>query len=131
MSSPRRRGSTGPPRAGLFAKDKEGSVKETFLRIERFTSGLAMAGACAMLVVASALGVFQIVTRFVLEQPAEWSEILIRLSLIWMVFLGIPVAFRQGAMVSVDVLYRWSPPRLRRALDWMVCILSLALILII
>ncbi len=98
----------------------EGPVKQTFLRIERFTSGLAMAGACAMLVVASSLGMFQIVTRFVLEQPAEWSEILIRLSLIWMVFLGIPLAFRQGAMVSVDVLYRWSPPKLRRVLDWAV-----------
>lgn len=81
-----------------------------------------------MLVVASALGMFQILTRFVLEQPAEWSEILIRLSLIWMVFLGIPVAFRQGAMVSVDVLYRWSPPGLRRVLDWAVAIASLALI---
>jgi TRAP-type C4-dicarboxylate transport system permease small subunit len=99
--------------------------------MERFTSGLAMAGACAMLVVASALGMYQIVTRFVLEQPAEWTEILIRLSLIWMVFLGIPVAFRQGAMVSVDVLYRWSPPRLRRALDWLVCLASLSLIAVI
>ena len=38
-----------------------------------------------------------------------------------MVFLGIPTAFRQGAMVSVDVLYRWSPPKLRRVLDWVVC----------
>lgn len=106
-------------------------MKETFLRVERFTSGLAMAGACAMLVAASTLGMFQIVTRFVLEQPAEWSEILIRLSLIWMVFLGIPAAFRHGAMVSVDVLYRWSPPRMRRALDWAVFAASLALILII
>ena len=90
-----------------------------------------MAGACAMLVVASTLGMYQIVTRFVLEQPAEWSEILIRLSLIWMVFLGIPAAFRTGAMVSVDVLYRWSPPRLRRTLDWVVALASLALIGII
>jgi TRAP-type C4-dicarboxylate transport system permease small subunit len=106
-------------------------VKETFLRIERFTSGLAMLAACAMLAIASALGVFQIVMRFVLEQPAEWSEILIRLSLIWMVFLGIPMAFRQGAMVSVDVLYRLCPPLGRRVLDWAVAIASLALILVI
>jgi len=106
-------------------------VKETFLRIERFTSGLAMAGACAMLVVASALGIFQIVTRFVLEQPAEWSEILIRLSLIWMVFLGIPAAFRQGAMVSVDVLYRTVPAGARRVLDWAVALASLVLVAVI
>ena len=106
-------------------------MKETFLRIERVTSGIAMAGACLMLVIASSLGLFQIITRFVLEQPAEWSEILIRLSLIWMVFLGIPVAFRQGAMVSVDVVYRTVPPRGRRFLDWVVAIAALALIAVI
>jgi hypothetical protein len=31
------------------------------------------------------------------------------------------MAFRQGAMVSVDVLYRWSPPKIKRVLDWVVC----------
>jgi len=102
-------------------------MKEIFLKFERWTTGAAMAGACLMMVVASALGVFQIVTRFVLEQPAEWSEILIRISLIWMVFLGIPAAFRYGAMVSVDVLYRWSPPKVRRVLDWVVCLAALTL----
>ena len=106
-------------------------MKQAFLKLERWTTGFSMLVACLMLVVASALGMFQIVTRFVLEQPAEWSEILIRLSLIWMVFMGIPMAFRQGAMVSVDVLYRWSPPRIRRALDWLVCIAALTLVAVI
>jgi TRAP-type C4-dicarboxylate transport system permease small subunit len=106
-------------------------VKEKFLGIERWTTGFSMLMACAMLVIASALGVFQIVTRFVLEQPAEWSEILIRVSLIWMVFMGIPMAFRQGAMVSVDVLYRWSPPRMRRVLDAVVSVAALVLMLIV
>src|SRR3954470_6291340 len=114
--------------SGPFHEQREGRVKETFLRIERFTSGLAMAGACLMLVVASVLGMFQIVTRFILEQPAEWSEILIRLALIWMVFLGIPAAFRQGAMVSVDVVYRTVPPSLRRGLDWVVAFAALLLV---
>jgi TRAP-type C4-dicarboxylate transport system permease small subunit len=106
-------------------------MKTAFLRFERATTAAAMAGACFMLVAASALGLFQIVTRFVLEQPAEWTEILIRLALIWMVFLGIPLAFRQGAMVSVDVLYRWSPPQFRRLLDWVVCLAALSLIAVI
>ena len=106
-------------------------MKQAFLKFEHWTSLFAMIGACAMMVVAASLGVFQIITRFVLEQPAEWSEILIRFSLIWMVFLGIPTAFRQGAMVSVDVLYRWSPPGIRRVLDWVVCLAALALIAVI
>ena len=106
-------------------------MKKAFLLFERGTTFAALLGACAMLVVASALGMFQIVTRFVLEQPAEWTEVLIRFSLIWMVFLAIPMAFRQGAMVSVDVLYRWSPRPLRRVLDWVVCLAALALIAVI
>jgi TRAP-type C4-dicarboxylate transport system permease small subunit len=106
-------------------------MKIAFLRLERVTTGIAMGIACLMLVIASVLGMFQIITRFVLEQPAEWSEILIRLSLIWMVFMGIPMAFREGAMVSVDVLYRWSPPKFRHVLDWVVSLAALALVFVI
>ncbi|WP_042423164.1 TRAP transporter small permease [Comamonas granuli] len=102
-------------------------MKSFVLTCERWSSGLALAGACAMLALASSLGMFQILMRFVFEEPAEWTEVLIRFSLIWMVFLAIPVAFRQGAMVSVDVLYRWSPPALRRVLDAVVCLASLTL----
>ena len=90
-----------------------------------------MALACAMMAVASCLALFQIITRFVLESPAEWTEVLIRFSLIWMVFLGIPMAFRQGAMVSVDVLYRWSPLKLRRMLEWLVFFASVLLVAVI
>ncbi|HYF17837.1 MAG TPA: TRAP transporter small permease [Ramlibacter sp.] len=106
-------------------------MKDTFLRLERWITGAAMAAACAMLAVAAGLGLFQIFTRFVLERPAEWTEVLIRFSLIWMVFLGIPAAFRTGAMVSVDVLYRWSGRRMRRFLDWVVCVAALLLIAVI
>ena len=103
-------------------------MRHFFLQFERWTTQLAMLAACAMLATAAGLGVFQIVTRFILETPAEWTEVLIRFSLIWMVFLGIPAAFRQGAMVSVDVLYRWSGPGGRKLLDSVVAVAALALI---
>lgn len=106
-------------------------MKKIFLTVEHYSTGFAMAVACAMMALAASLGLFQIVMRFVVEAPAEWTEVLIRFSLIWMVFMGIPAAFRVGAMVSVDVLYRWSPPPIKRALDWLVSGAALALILII
>jgi TRAP-type C4-dicarboxylate transport system permease small subunit len=84
-----------------------------------------------MLLVASALGMWQIVTRFIIQEPAEWTEVLIRFSLIWMVFLGVAQAFRIGAMVSVDVLYRLSGRRLRRLLDTAVALAALVLIAVI
>jgi TRAP-type C4-dicarboxylate transport system permease small subunit len=102
-------------------------VRQAFLTFDRWATGAALLLACAMLAVAASLGMFQIITRFVLERPAEWTEVLIRFSLIWMVFLGIPAAFRQGAMVSVDVLYRWSKPALRRVLDTVVLLAGLSL----
>jgi TRAP-type C4-dicarboxylate transport system permease small subunit len=103
-------------------------MKQSFLSFERITTGLALVVACAMLALAASLGLFQIIMRFVIEAPAEWTEVLIRFSLIWMVFLGIPMAFRIGAMVSVDVLYRWSSPPIRRVLDTMVALAALLLI---
>ena len=106
-------------------------MKDAFLRFERFTTGFAMVAACIMMTVAASLGMYQIITRFILEQPAEWSEVLIRFSLVWMVFLGIPMAFRQGAMVCVDVIYRWSTAGLRRVHDWVVFLASMVLVLVI
>ena len=103
-------------------------MRKLFLSAERGTTALATALACAMLVAAAGLGMWQIVTRFIIERPAEWTEVLIRFTLIWMVFLGIPMAFRLGAMVSVDVLYRWSGARTRRFLDTMVALAALLLI---
>lgn len=103
-------------------------MKSFILKLERWTGAVAMAIACAMLTLAAILGMFQIITRFVLETPAEWTEVMIRFSLIWMVFMGVAVAFRHGAMVSVDVVYRWSPPKVRRVLDAVVALAALTLI---
>ena len=106
-------------------------MKKAFLKFEHAVTSLAMAGACAMMAIAASLGLYQIYTRFIIEEPAEWTEVLIRVSLIWMVFLGIPAAFRMGAMVSVDVLYRWSPKHIQRLLDYVVSLAALILITVI
>lgn len=103
-------------------------MKSAFLTFERRLTTLAMMLACAMLVLSACLGLFQIVTRFVFEQPAEWSEVLIRFALIWMVFLGIPEAFRMGAMVSIDLMYRLVPPPFRRALHALITLVTIALL---
>lgn len=106
-------------------------MKTLFLAIERRTTGFALLVSCAMLAISAALGFWQIMTRFVLEQPSEWTEVLIRLALAWMVFMGIAAAFRNGAMICVDVLYRWSGKRVRRFLDWAVALVSIALLALV
>ncbi|HMS80119.1 MAG TPA: TRAP transporter small permease [Burkholderiaceae bacterium] len=106
-------------------------MKDLVLAIERRTTAFALFVSYAMLAIAAALGFWQILTRFVLEQPSEWTEVLIRFSLVYMVFFGIAAAFRQGAMVCVDVLYRWSGARTRRFLDWAVALVSIVLLAMI
>jgi len=108
-------------------------MRHAFLKIEHGITAVAALVACAMLVVAAALGFYQVVARFILEQTTEWIEVIIRFSLIWMVFLGLSKAYRIGAMISVDVLRRWAPAGIRRGLESvaaLVCAL-LSLVLII
>jgi TRAP-type C4-dicarboxylate transport system permease small subunit len=103
-------------------------MREAFLAFERRTTSAALAVACAMLVAAVSLGLYQILARFVFEQPAEWSEVLIRFTLIWMVFMGAPIAFRQGAMVCVDVAHRLAGPIGKRLLDVVAALCALVVI---
>ena len=103
-------------------------MRSFYLRVEKWTTTFSMLIACLMLTLAACLGILQIFTRFVLETPVEWTEVIIRFSLIWMVFMGIPMAFRQGSMVSVDVLYRWSGPRMKKILDTAVALAALVLV---
>lgn len=103
-------------------------MRQIFLAVERRTTALALWLACAMLVAAACLGMYQILSRFVFQQPAEWSEVLIRFTLIWMVFLGSPVAFRQGAMVCVDLSHRMAGPFGKRVLDTLAAVCALVII---
>jgi TRAP-type C4-dicarboxylate transport system permease small subunit len=98
------------------------------LVLTRRVTTVAMIAACAMLVIAVGAGGYQILARFVLQQPSEWTEVIVRFALIWMVFLATPIAFRQGAMVSVDLLYRMSGSLGRRTLDAIVSLAALVLV---
>lgn len=105
-------------------------MKRQFLAVENVVTQTALVLACLMLALAAGLGFYQVIARFVLEQTTEWTEVLIRFSLIWMVFLGIPKAYRVGAMISVDVLRRWTPRGVGRGLDTMVAVAGIALSLV-
>jgi TRAP-type C4-dicarboxylate transport system permease small subunit len=102
-------------------------MKNAFLTLGRGVTVASLGFACLMLVLSASLGMFQVITRFIFEQPAEWSEVLIRFFLIWMVFLGLPEAFRLGSMVSIDLMHRLVPKTLQRILDVIIMLASLAL----
>jgi TRAP-type C4-dicarboxylate transport system permease small subunit len=106
-------------------------MKRFLFALENLTTRISMLISCLMMALAVTLGLFQVIMRFVLEIPAEWTEVLIRFSLVWMVFMGIPYAFRVGAMVSVDVLARLVGPIGKRILSFFTCVAALTLVLVI
>ena len=74
---------------------------------------------------AVAAGFYQVISRFVLESPADWSEAWTRASLIWTVMLGVALAFRQGAMLSVEMLHSFLAPRNKRWLEHLILVICL------
>jgi TRAP-type transport system small permease protein len=73
-----------------------------------------------------ALGIFwvlaavvfiQFFTRYALNDSAGWTEEIARYLLICMVFVGGSISVRKNNHIQVDVLYRFLPPPVARALS--------------
>jgi TRAP-type C4-dicarboxylate transport system permease small subunit len=101
------------------------------LATERLVTGAALIMGCVAMAVAACAGLFQVLTRFILQEPATWSEPLIRMMLIWMAYLGLAAAVRAGSLVSVDLLYRLVRGRQRRVLEGVIALATLALLAIL
>lgn len=97
-----------------------------FFAVERRVTRVALELSVLALAVIVALTFYQVVTRFVFGHPSAWSEVAARSAMMWMVFLGLAAAFRQGAMIAVDFLLDVGPKPLRLLLTLVIGIASLA-----
>ena len=77
------------------------------------------------------VGGLQVFNRFVLGLPLSWSEEFQKFGHIWMVMLAIPVAYRRGAHLGMDMLLRLLPSRAQRAVGLLTEVLWLVLALAI
>ncbi|MGN6829890.1 TRAP transporter small permease [Paucibacter sp. M5-1] len=100
-------------------------MREILLAVDRRLSNLSLHVACVLLAVISCLGMWQVVSRFVLSQPSTWTEEAMRRLLIWCVMLGVVVAFRRGALVSVDLMLRLSKGAWRHVVRVVITVSSL------
>ena len=101
-------------------------LRAAVLRLDRWVGQASLAVACALMAVVSVLGIWQVLSRFILSQPSTWTEEIMRRLLIWMVMLGVVVAFRHGALISVDLMLRLSHGAWRRFVRWLISAVSLA-----
>lgn len=93
------------------------TARRAVLAADRVVTTVATLLASIALIVAVAAGAWQVFARFATETPSAWSEALVRTALIWMAFLGVAVALRAGALVSIDVAHRYGRGALRRGLE--------------
>ncbi len=91
----------------------------------RVTNGV-WAIAAALLALIACMGLYQVLVRFVFNEPSPWTEELIGRLLIWCVMLGTVAAFRQGALVSVDLMLRSARGAWRRIVRWIILGVTLA-----
>ena len=108
-----------------------GRALTALFRFERLVTEAGLVAASAMLALAACTGLYQVMTRFVFQEPATWSEPLIRTLLIWMAYLGLAAAVRAGTLVSVDLFYRMLRGRHRRALEGFITLATLVLLCIL
>jgi TRAP-type transport system small permease protein len=73
------------------------------------------------------IGGLQIFNRFALGLPLSWSEEFQKFGHIWMVFLAIPVAYRRGAHIGMDMLYMLLPAGPRKVIQFFVELMWLGL----
>src|SRR5882724_1724746 len=78
----------------------------------------ALAAAIFGLIVCIAL--IQVFCRFVLNSSLSWSEEAQIFGHIWIVFLGIPIAYRRGAHLYIETFCDKLPRRPRAAFDLIV-----------
>ena len=62
------------------------------------------------------VGGLQVFNRFALGLPLSWSEEFQKFGHIWMVMLAIPVAYRRGAHLGMDMLLLLLPNRVQRGI---------------
>jgi len=84
-----------------------------------------------LLVASAAAAFYQVIARFVLQAPSDWSEVLTRALLIWTVLLGIALAFRHGAMISVELLHNLLKGSRQRLLEHVIALICVAFLVFI
>lgn len=64
-----------------------------------------------------ALVLLQVFFRYVLASPLVWTEELSRLTMIWLVYIGTIIAFRDREHIAVDVLVMNAPKQIKKYID--------------
>ncbi len=79
----------------------------------------ALAGFLVFLLVVSVFNVlWQVATRFLMQNPSSFTEEVARFLLIWISFIGAAYAFGQKSHIAMDYLFQKFPVRVQRGMEY-------------
>lgn len=85
-------------------------------RIDQALDRVAMVGVIVTMAAMSLVIIAQVFFRYGPGQSLRWSEEAARYLMVWLTFLGAPVALRRAEHVGVTMFRDWAPRRLRLSL---------------
>lgn len=77
--------------------------------------------------------VYNVVMRYVFEDPPVWGDLLTVLSNIWLVFLALALTVRDKDHIALDLIYSWLPIKVAFLIQqfWTVVIFCLGIVMIV
>jgi TRAP-type C4-dicarboxylate transport system permease small subunit len=94
-------------------------------RVSAFLSKVVCAGLFVAMIILIAITLWQITCRFILYIPVQWSEEVVRLAFVWLIFLGSAMACKEGTHLVLDVISERLRPKNKLRLQTMVLLAML------
>lgn len=110
----------------LDAVSKLGTASDNLAWIILVIGGVALVGL-------TSVSIYQVIVRFVFDNPSTWSEVVARSLMVWSVFLCLPHAVGRGELMAFDFLRRRMRARAALAFHFVVggaTIIVLAVLLV-
>ncbi len=98
-------------------------MRKFFTSVDRAVEALVIAIFVVMVVV----GGMQVFNRYVLNRSLSWSEEFQKFTHVWLVYLAIPIGYRRGSHIGMDIIRRLFPIKLQTVLEFLTNLLWLLL----
>jgi TRAP-type C4-dicarboxylate transport system permease small subunit len=93
-----------------------------------------LTGFCATLLLLMVIfAVYNVIMRYVFENPPVWGDLLTVLSNIWLVFIALALTVRDRDHIALDLIYTWLPVKLAFVVQqfWTFVIFCLGIVMIV
>lgn len=98
-------------------------MRKVFTSVDRAVEALVI----FIFVVMVLVGGMQVFNRYVLNRSLSWSEEFQKFTHVWLVYLAIPIGYRRGSHIGMDIIRRLFPIKLQTVLEILTNLLWLLL----